>query len=193
MLDAIKRRRSVRSYTSQPLTREQLEEIVSAAGYAPSGMNSQSWQFMVLTGEALEYIRVAVRDWFRAVELTPDHPPFFAQCKKWAADDAYSFFYGAPALLIISNKEDYRNALADSAAAAENALLQATALGLASCWITTLSGTCREPAIHEALTKLGLPAGYQVFVSVALGYGDQWPPEPAPRTYDTVWADKRPE
>lgn len=188
MLETIKRRRSVRSYTHQQPSRTQLEKIVEAAGWAPSGMNSQSWQFMMLTGDALEYIRIVIRDYFRTLELTEQHPPFFAKCKEWAQDDAYSFFYGAPALFVISNRSGYRNAMADSAAAAENAILEATDLGLASCWITTLSGTCDAPAVRGALSKLGLPDDYQVFVSVALGYGAQQP-LPAPRTYHTLWVE----
>lgn len=192
MLETIKHRRSVRSYTRQPLPREQLETIVEAAGWAPSGMNSQSWQFMMLTGDALEYIRIVIRDYFRDLELTQQHPPFFAKCKAWAQDDGYSFFYGAPALLVISNRADYRNAMADSAAAAENAILEATDLGLSSCWITTLSGTCGAPAVRSALSKLGLPDDYQVFVSVALGHGAEQP-EAAPRTYHTLWVHQAPE
>lgn len=191
MLEIIKRRRSVRSYTPQALSREQLSRIVEAAGWAPSGMNSQSWQFMILTGDALEYIRIIVRDYFRDLALNPTHPPFFAKCKEWAADDAYSFFYNAPALLVISNRKDYRNAVADCAAAAENAILEAAAMDIASCWITTLSGTCGEPTVRNALKKLGLPDDYQVYVSVALGYGAQQP-EAAPRTYRTLWVEQKP-
>lgn len=191
MLETIKRRRSVRSYTHQHPSRTQLEKIVEAAGWAPSGMNSQSWQFMMLTGDALEYIRIVIRDYFRTLELTEQHPPFFAKCKDWAQDDGYSFFYGAPALLVVSNRSGYRNAMADSAAAAENAILEATDLGLASCWITTLSGTCDAPAVRSALSKLGLPDDYQVFVSLALGYGAEHPKAP-PRTYQTLWVHQEP-
>ena len=192
MLEIIKQRRSVRSYTAQIPTHEQLEAIIQAAGWAPSGMNHQSWQFMLLTGDALEYIRVVIRDYFRTLTLTEEHPPFFAQCKEWAEDNNYSFFYHAPALLVISNRTGYRNAMADSAAAAENAILEATDLGLASCWITTLTGTCDEPSVRSALTQLGLPHDYQVFVSVALGYGAHQP-EAAPRTYQSLWVCQRPE
>lgn len=191
MLEIMKSRRSVRSYTEQCPSRKQLETIVEAAGWAPSGMNSQSWQFMMLTGDALEYIRIVVRDYFRTLEVTEQHPPFFTKCKEWATDNAYSFCYGAPALLVISNRKGYRNAMADSAAAAENAILEATNLGLASCWITTLSGTCEETIIRKALAKLGLPDDYQVCVSVALGYGAEQP-KAAPRIYQSLWVQESP-
>lgn len=186
MNDVFKNRRSIRSYTEEPVSRAQLEEIVEAAGYAPSGMNAQSWQFTVFTGGALERLRVVVRDYFRTLVLTDEHPPFFAKCIEWAADDDWSFFYHAPALLVISNRSDYRNAMPDSAAAAENALLKATAMGLGSCWITTLTGTCDDPQIRASLNRSGIPDTHRVFVSVALGHAAQFPQASA-RTYQTLW------
>ena len=67
------------------------KKIVEAAGWA-RGMNSQSWQFMVLTGDALEYLRIVIRDYFRALRLTEQHPPFLPSVKR-AKEDAYSFFF----------------------------------------------------------------------------------------------------
>lgn len=185
MLEAILRRRSVREYKKEPPEAGQLDEIVAAAGMAPSGMNSQSWQFILLTGEALEYIRSVVRDHFRELELTSEHPPFFAKCKEWALDDAWSFFYGAPALLVIANREGYKNAAADCAAAAENAAVEAVAQGLASCWITTLAGTCDAAGVREALTRLGMHPDYRVYASMALGYAAAQS-EAAPRRYEFI-------
>ena len=183
MLEAIAKRRSVRTYRREAPTAGQLHEIVKAAGMAPSGMDSQSWQFILLTGEALEYIRLVVRDHFRTMQLTENHPPFFFKCREWAKDDGWSFFYGAPALLVVANRYGYANAAADCAAATENAAIEATALGLASCWITTLSGTCLDAPIHAALTRLGLKPGYRVYTSLAIGYADGIP-EASPRKYE---------
>ena len=185
MLEAILRRRSVREYKKEPPTTEQLDEIVAAAGMAPSGMDSQSWQFILLTGDALEYIRCAVRCHFRSLELKDEHPPFFAKCKEWARDDAWSFFYGAPALLVIANRDGYKNAAADCAAAAENAAIEAVAQGLATCWITTLAGACDGAVVHGALARVGLRPGYRVYASLAIGYAAAVP-EASPRHYEFI-------
>ena len=192
MLTIIKNRRSVRSYTDRRPERFVLEQVVEAAGWAPSGMDRQSWQFLVIQGEALEYLRTAVREQFCALELKDSHPPFFAKCKQWAEEDeGWSFFYGAPALLVISNVAEERNAMAESAAAAENAILEAAALGLSSCWITTLNGLCDEPGLRPVLTGLGIPTNHRIYVALALGYGaDQ--PKPSPRTYRTRWVEQAP-
>jgi nitroreductase len=50
-------RRSVRGYTTEPVPRELLEEIIEVAKRAPSSMNTQPWHFHVITGEPLELIR----------------------------------------------------------------------------------------------------------------------------------------
>lgn len=182
-------RRTIRAFTNQSVDREKLEQILNCAGYAPSGMNNQGWHFLVVSGNSLEKLRICVRDFFRALELTPDMPPFFGVCKEKAlASDEYSFFYGAPVLLIVTNKQGYRNAMADSAAATMNAMLTATSLGLATGWITTLSGNTTQPAIREILYELGMPDNYDVFTSMSIGYGAE-KPEGSPRKYNVTWCD----
>ena len=52
VIEAILSRRSVRSFTEEPLKKEDLEIIAKAASYAPSGMTQQSWHFTVLTDKA---------------------------------------------------------------------------------------------------------------------------------------------
>ena len=88
----IRTRRTVRNFDLSAVKQEQLEQIVEAARYAPSGMNSQSYLFMVLTGQSLEFLRVAVREYFRKLVITETMPPFFSICKKNAEDDNWSFF-----------------------------------------------------------------------------------------------------
>ena len=183
---AITMRRTVRSFTSQKVEREQLEQVVEAARYAPSGMNCQSYLFLVLTGESLEFLRVAVRDYFRQLKITADMPPFFSVCKKNAEEDNWSFFYHAPALILVANRRDYRNAMADCAAATMNGMIMAQALGLSSGWITTISGNTRQPAIRTSLTALGVPEDYDVFTSMTVGYAAEVP-ECAPRTSQVIW------
>ena len=182
----IRTRRTVRNFDLSAVKQEQLEQIVEAARYAPSGMNSQSYLFMVLTGQSLEFLRVAVREYFRKLVITETMPPFFSICKKNAEDDNWSFFYHAPALILVANKKDYRNAMADCAAATMNAMIMAQSLGLASGWITTISGNTNQPEIRAALTALGIPEDYDVYTSMTVGYPAETP-ECAPRTSQVIW------
>lgn len=48
LLEGIATRRSIRNYTTEPVTREQLLEIVKAGMWAPSGMNNQPWRFVTI-------------------------------------------------------------------------------------------------------------------------------------------------
>jgi nitroreductase len=48
LLEGIYTRRSVRQYTDQPITREQLLEIIKAGMWAPSGRNNQPWRFVIV-------------------------------------------------------------------------------------------------------------------------------------------------
>jgi nitroreductase len=188
VINVIRKRRTVRSFQKKNVERALLEKIVEAARYAPSGMNCQSFCFVVVTGGALEKLRIQVRDYFRALELTPEMPPFFGICKENAKEDEWSFFYGAPALLVVANKKGYRNAMADSAAATMNAMLAAEALGLSSGWITTLSGNTNQPAVRNALSEIGIPEDYDVFTSMTIGYGNG-NSEASPRTSLVIWKD----
>jgi nitroreductase len=48
VLDAIYKRRSIREYTDEPVTREHLCEIIKAGSWAPSGLNNQPWRFITI-------------------------------------------------------------------------------------------------------------------------------------------------
>lgn len=59
-LDAIRKRRSVRAYTGEPIPREDLETIIDAGRLAPTGHNTQPWEFIVITDpEMIAHFKVA--------------------------------------------------------------------------------------------------------------------------------------
>jgi nitroreductase len=55
--EAVKRRKSIRGYKPDPVSKEVIEQILQLASRAPSAMNTQPWEFTVLTGDVLENIR----------------------------------------------------------------------------------------------------------------------------------------
>jgi len=57
LITAIRSRKSIRGYTSEPVPREIIEAILNLTVRAPSAMNSQPWEFTVITGEALDAIK----------------------------------------------------------------------------------------------------------------------------------------
>ena len=69
VLKAIKSRRSVRAYTAQQISQEDLNAILEAATYAPSGMNYQTWHFTAIQNAAvLEELNEKIKGAFARVK-----------------------------------------------------------------------------------------------------------------------------
>ena len=74
LMEAIQQRRSIRAFTSKPVSKEVIREILSIACRAPSAMNTQPWEFVVLTGEKLNQIRAAIVEKLKSgAAIQPDH------------------------------------------------------------------------------------------------------------------------
>jgi nitroreductase len=106
-LEAIRKRRSVREYTGEPIPREDLETIVDAGRLAASGHNNQPWDFVVVTDRVMiERLKVA---------------------SLWMEQ--------AGAIIAVVMDPSSRWWREDGSAAVENMLIAATALGYGSCWL----------------------------------------------------------
>jgi nitroreductase len=74
VIEAVKRRKSIRGYKADAVSKEVLERILELASYAPSAMNTQPWEFAVLTGEILENVRRSNIELLRSgVPPNPEH------------------------------------------------------------------------------------------------------------------------
>ncbi len=51
VMEAILKRRSIRKFTGEPVSREDIRKILEAGRWAPSGLNNQPWRFLVITAE----------------------------------------------------------------------------------------------------------------------------------------------
>jgi nitroreductase len=144
-LEAIARRRSVRKYTTDPVSRDLLRKVVEAARLAPSAHNDQPCEFIVVTD----------RDQRRRIADLTDHGKFIAQ---------------APAcILVLARPHQYF--LEEGCAAVSNMLIAATAFGLATCWV---AGDKQSYAEHVAAC-CGAPAELRLVAMVAVGYAAEEP------------------
>ena len=109
VLEFLKKRRSIRAYTEQPVAREVLEDIVDFGRLAATAMNDQPWEFVIVTDKAI--LR-------RLPEMT-GHAQFIATA--------------AACILVISKPTGHY--LEDGSAASEHILLAAHAHGLGACWV----------------------------------------------------------
>ena len=171
-LETIFSRKSVRSYTDQPVTDEQVETLLRAAMSAPTGMNVQPWRFVVVRDQAVKDALLAGP---RGSALA-QAPVVFVVCgettmmrKPWGQPDAEA--------------EEVANGnwTQDCSAAAENLLLAAEALGLGAVWTAGYPYEDRVNPIREAL---GLPENVTPLCVIPCGYPagddqpkDKWKPE----------------
>ena len=172
-LEAIKTRRSTRKFKARPVEMEKLLQIVEAGRFGPTGGNAQSNHFFVISKiETLMVLKELVQNAFAKMELRDDLYKSLKNSITLSRKGHYSFSYNAPVLIVVANKKDYGNNMADVACAVENMMLAANELDLGSCYINQLKWLNEEPSIRGYLGTLGLKDDERVYASVAIGYAD---------------------
>jgi nitroreductase len=170
-LELIKQRRSIRRYDKRPLSREQAEQILQAAVYAPSGGNNQSSHFLVIQDQAcIQRLTEIALHAFAQMQVEEGMYPSLASTIRRAQKGGYDFTYGAPMLVLAANRRGYGNAMADCALAMENMFLQATAMGLGSCYINQFHWLTEEKTILQALYALGMKEEELICAGGVFGY-----------------------
>lgn len=151
-------RRSVRKFSSDKISDEILEQIITAGLYAPSAMNTQPWQLTVLKNDE---IIVSLQ---KAIAKALDRPD-------------YHRFYGAPVFIIVTVPEDYRHGAVDTACVLENMFLAAHSLNVGSVWINQLRDCCSDSDVRSILKSLNIPDNHVCYGCAAIGYADCELPE----------------
>lgn len=160
-LEAIRTRRSVRKYTTQPVAPETMQTLLAAAMSAPSAGNQQPWHFVVLDDPA------------RLAQI-----PAFSPYAKMAAQAPLGILVCGDVNL--QKHEGYW--VQDCSAAMQNLLLAAHAQGLGAVWTGVYPREERVQGFREllALPEHILPLGFAV-----IGYPAE---QPAPQ--DRTRADR---
>ncbi len=148
-------RRSVRSYTDEPVPEEKLEMILQAGLLAPSGRNTRPWEFVV----------VRDRETLRRM----------AECRVGAA----KMLSGAAcAIVVLGDEGKTDTVIEDCSIALAQMHLMAASLGLGSCWIQgrlrqAPDGRTTEDYLRELL---GFPASMRLEAILSVGVPAQTPP-----------------
>ena len=172
-LEAIKTRRSTRKFKARAVEMEKLQQIVEAGRFGPTGGNAQGNHFFVISNATvLMMLKDMVQTAFAKMELRDDLYKSLKNSITLSRKGHYSFSYNAPVLIVVANKKDYGNNMADVACAVENMMLAANELDLGSCYINQLKWLNEEPSIRGYLGTLGLKDDERVYASVAIGYAD---------------------
>jgi nitroreductase len=183
LLEAIRKRRSVREYTGEPVDDAVLRELIEAAVLAPSAINQQPWTFVVIkdADRLAQISRKAKSHLLKASLSAPAHP-----FREMLNDPDFDIFYHAPALVVIAAADPTDWAVEDCALAAENLMLAAYAMDLGTCWIGFAQNWLATP---EGKAELGIPATYAPIAPIVVGHPRR-PPPPVPRKNpDILWID----
>nr|WP_321404012.1 nitroreductase family protein [uncultured Desulfobacter sp.] len=179
VITCIHERRSTRKFTEQQISSEQLDALLDAAIWAPSGGNNQSWLFTAIQKKSvLLHLNALVCQGFQHWVPDDDYPTKHAM-KTRSQQDGYNFYHNAPTLIIASNKPNYENAMADCSLALGNIFLGAQSLGLGSCYINQLHWLRNDPDIRAYLFELGIPKAHTIYSCAAVGFIGKASPAPA--------------
>ncbi len=200
LLEAIKERRSIRKYLPQPVPSKLVEEVLVAAGWAPSAHNSQPWRFIVLNNAFVkrDLADAMAKEW--AADSIKDGKTVEAQMYK----ERVERFANAPILILAcSTMEGLRKfpdkqrqmcerdlAIQSFGAAIQNLLLTAHAAGLGACWYCA-PGFCRE-TVRKVLK---IPDSVEPQAFVILGYPAETPSVPPKKSFPencflNMWGSK---
>ena len=157
VLECIKNRRSIRKFKPTPVTQEQTKALLEAAMLSPSACNTRAWRFVAITN----------RDVLN--NLAKVHP--------WA-----SMLYSAPLCIVVialpKAQEHVQDGLSkgyfpqDCGAVTQSILLQASAMGLNSCWCGVYP---KEPLMKAVSEVLDIPEDEPPFCLIAVGEQDEFP------------------
>jgi len=187
VMEIIRKRRSIRKYKPEQINDEELETIIEAGRFAPSGGNNQLSHFIAIQNrQMLNDLTVLVEEGLASIEPEPGMYKGMVRAIELCRKGGYDFIYSAPTLVVVANQRGYTNAMADSAVALENMMLAATSLGVGSCWINHLKWLTDDEKVLAYMRGIGLNEDEQICGAVALGYADQVYASPLKRTGNTV-------
>ena len=154
-------RRSIRSYKPEQIHREQLEQILQAGQYAPTGMGAQSPVMVVIQEKPLIDKISKMNAAVMGTELDP--------------------FYGAPTLIIVFADKRRGTYLEDGSLVMGNLMNAAYAVGVDSCWIHRAKEVFQSEAGKALMRSWGLDDNYVGIGNCILGYRNCALPAAKPR------------
>jgi nitroreductase len=181
LMDIIKARHSIRKYTDKQISSEALETILEAGNFAPNaGGGQRSMLVGVRNKEITTKIGIMNLAFFDRSRLAGS---YVSKEQPSNIDDPTikNGFYGAPSVVVIFGENNFMFREADAFCCAENMVLQATELGIASCIISRGAETFLSDEGKKMLKEWDVPENYSAVCFVILGYIDGEEPHTKPR------------
>lgn len=193
IIKAIQDRRSIRAFRQEPVPKEMIEKILKLSIYAPSAINLQPWEFIVVTGEEKARLSRRLIKAYREKQIScsPGNVkplpktygkrgaktlalmrPFFEEMgtdPDQYINEGSCNFYGAPVAILLCLDDSFPNArLVDIGIALGYLVLAAHESGLGTCPVGLI--TAYEEEIKDLLN---IPGDKNVVIGLALGYPDR--------------------
>lgn len=181
LMDLIKARHSIRKYTDRQISREDMAKILEAGNFATNaGGGQRSMMVGIRNKELTTKIGMMNLAKFDRTKLVG---AYVSKEQPSVIDDATmkNGFYGAPSVVAIFGQNHFLFREADAFCCAENMILQATELGLASCIISRGAETFISPEGQELLKEWEIPENYSAICFIILGYLDGEQPHTKPK------------
>jgi nitroreductase len=181
-LKLVQERRSIRAFTTDPVSDEMVDQVIEAGRWAPSGTNTQPWEFIVVRDQGMkERIAGFVKDVMylaHEVELTRAEEMQWPSASRPVSDPAWK---DAPVLIVVCGDQRTTKSyplfaqltrrdsiFASSLASAFLYMsLAAKSLGLGSHWASATSHPLVMPMIMQAL---GIPDDFLIYDTMAIGH-----------------------
>ena len=181
LMDLIKNRHSIRKYTNEQISRENLETILEAGSFAPNaGGGQRSTMVAIHNKELAAHVGKMNMANFDRTHLAGS---FVSKEQPSTIDDPSikNGFYDAPTVICIFAQNNFMFKTADAFCMAENMILQATELGVASCIISRGYETFENEEGRKLMKEWEVPEGYLCQCFVILGYISGEQPHCKPR------------
>ena len=168
VLKAIEERRSIRRFKKEQVTNEQLNAVLEAGTWAPTGIGTQDPFIVAVQDERQKAILSKINAEIMGTKSDP--------------------FYGAPTQVYVFAPADNANNVKDGSLILGTMMLAAHSIGLGSCWINRVDKMVERPEVKELMKSWGLPEGLMGVGSLALGYseGEPHPAKPRKKDYTRV-------
>lgn len=170
LLELMKRRRSIRKYLDRQISRADLETVIESGTYAPNAGGGQRSMIVgvhdAVLAERIGRMNLARFDRSRLAGS------YVSKEQPSTIDDStiQNGFYGAPSVCVVFAQRDFLYSVPDAFCCAENMVLMASELGLASCIVARGEETFDSAEGAAMLQAWGVPENYIARCFVLLGY-----------------------
>jgi nitroreductase len=185
VIEAIKKRRSVRFYESTEVPKSVIEAIIEAGNDAPSSMNCQPWRFVVVKDKEVhqKLLQIALPNAKKIFEDIKEKDPMrYESIMTRFSESEDPIYYSAPVIVFVIGQGIY--AAHSCPLACQNMMLAAYSLGIGSCWVGLGSMITDNP---EARELLDLKDDEKIFGPIILGYPKAFPEPPPKKRPEVKW------